>query len=174
VEIVNYISASAMPVVIILIIGYGVLEKNKVYDTFLNGAKEGLKIVIKLFPTLVGIFMAVGALRSSGILDVFIRLIEPVLRIFSIPIEIMPLAILRPISGSASMVIAIDIMSKYGVDDKIGLISSTIMGCTETTLYTIAIYTSTVGIKNIRFVLIASLIADFVGILTSIIIFSCF
>ena len=173
-EIVNYISASAMPVVIILIIGYGVLEKNKVYDTFLNGAKEGLKIVIKLFPTLVGIFMAVGALRSSGILDVFIRLIEPVLRIFSIPIEIMPLAILRPISGSASMVIAIDIMSKYGVDDKIGLISSTIMGCTETTLYTIAIYTSTVGIKNIRFVLIASLIADFVGILTSIIIFSCF
>ena len=84
----------------------------------------------------------------------------------------MPLAILRPISGSASIAIGSDIMTQYGVDSKIGLITSTIMGSTETTLYTIAIYTSIVGIKKTRFVLIAALIGDFIGMLTSVIIWN--
>lgn len=170
-SIVNYISAIAMPMVILLIVIYGVIEKNKVYDTFLKGAKDGAKIVIRLFPTLLGIFIAVGALRTSGILDLIIGILSPIVNILKIPVEVMPLAILRPISGSASMAIATDIMANYGVDEKIGLIASTIMGSTETTLYTIAIYTSVVGIKKIRFVLIASLIADIVGMMVSILLF---
>lgn len=169
-NIINYLSATAVPAVILLIIIYGITEKNKVYDTFLEGAKEGLKVVINIFPTLIGIFLAVGALRSSGILDVIINIVNPILKILKIPAEIMPLAILRPISGSASMAVATDIMSKYGVDNIIGIIASTIMGSTETTLYTIALYTSVVGIKKIRFVLVAALTADIVGMLVSVII----
>lgn len=168
----NYISAIAMPVVILLIITYGWLEKVKVYDVFLEGAKEGFKTVIKLFPTLLGIFLAVGALRTSGILDMIISFLSPVVKIFHIPVEILPLAMLRPISGSASMVVATDLMAKYGVDSAIGLMASTIMGATETTFYTIAVYTSAVGVKKIRFVLVASLLADLVGILVSVFLFS--
>ncbi len=161
-KIINYISSAAIPTVILLIITYGLIEKNKVYDTFLEGAKEGLDIVVNIFPTLIGIFLAVGALRSSGILDLIVNIIKPVINVLKIPAEIMPLAILRPISGSASMAVATDIISKYGVDNTIGLIASTIMGSTETTFYTIALYTSAVGIKKIRFVLVAALIADVV------------
>lgn len=171
-SVINYISAVAMPIVILIIIFYGVAEKVKVYDVFLDGVKDGAKTVIKLFPTLLGIFLAVGALRSSGILDLLISFLSPVVKFFHVPVEIMPLALLRPISGSASMAVATDIMAKYGVDSMIGLIASTIMGATETTFYTIAIYTSAVGVKKIRFVLIASLIADFVGVVTSIFVFS--
>ena len=154
--------------VILLIIAYGVIEKNKVYDTFIEGAKEGMQVVVNIFPTLVGIFLAVGALRSSGLIELIINIIKPIIEILRIPAEIMPLALLRPISGSASMAVATDIISKNGVDSLIGLIASTIMGSTETTLYTIALYTSAVGIKKIRFVLIAALIADITGILISV------
>lgn len=167
-SIINYLSAAAVPTVILLIISYGVIEKNKVYDTFLEGAKEGLEVVIKIFPTLIGIFLAVGALRSSGILDLIINIIQPIIKVLKIPAEIMPLAILRPISGSASMAVATDIISQYGADNLIGLIASTIMGSTETTFYTIALYTSAVGIKKIRFVLVAALTADIVGMLVSV------
>ncbi len=167
---INYLSAAAIPTVILIIISYGIIEKKKVFDIFLKGAKDGIEIVIKMFPTLLGLFIAIGALRSSGILDLIIGFISPVLNFLKIPSEIMPLAMLRPISGSASMAVATDIMQRYGVDSIIGLIASTIMGSTETTLYTIAIYTSAVGVKKIRFVLVAALIADLVGMISSVII----
>lgn len=96
--------------------------------------------------------------------------ISPILNMFQIPSEIMPLALLRPVSGSSSMAIATDIMKTYGVDSNLGIISSTIMGSTETTLYTIAIYTSCINVKKTRFILVAALIADAVSVLTSIII----
>ena len=161
-EFINYISSAAIPIIMAIIIIYGLLEKNKVYDTFVEGAKEGLEIVVKLFPTLLGIFVAIGALRSSGILEFIIKFISPLTNVFHIPSEIMPLALIRPISGSASTAVATDIMTKFGVDSKIGLIASTIMGSTETTFYTIAIYTSCVGIKKTKFVLAAALIGDLV------------
>lgn len=166
---ISYISSAAIPIIMLIIIVYGLIEKNKVYDTFIEGAKEGIEIVFNIFPTLIGIFVAVGALRSSGILDLIINAISPITNILKIPSEIMPLALIRPISGSASTAVATDIMTTFGVDSKIGLIAATIMGSTETTLYTIAIYTSCVGIKKIRFVLTAALIADFVGMVFSVV-----
>lgn len=169
-NILNYLSSSAMPIVIILIITYGIIERIKVFDTFIDGTKEGIEIVISIFPTLIGLFIAIGLLRSSGILDLIINLIGPITDIFGIPREIMPLAMLRPISGSASIAVATDIMSKYGTDTIIGLITSTLMGSTETTLYTIAIYTSIVKIKKTRFVLVAALIGDLIGALISVVI----
>lgn len=168
-DFIKYLSSGAIPLIIILIIVYGLIEKNKVFDTFLEGSKEGIEIVFSIFPTLLGLFMAIGMLRSSGVLDVIINFISPITNFFKIPSEIMPLMFIRPISGSASTAVATDIMQSFGVDSKIGLIASTIMGSTETTLYTIAIYTSAVGIKNIRFVLVAALIADVVGMAFSIV-----
>ena len=166
-KIVNYISTIAVPVVIIIIVIYGIADKKKVYDIFVEGATEGMSIVIKIFPTLLGIFLAVGVLRSSGLLEIITRAVSVFTNKVGFPSEVMPLAMLRPISGSASLAVATDIMKTYGVDSKIGLITSTIMGSTETTFYTIAIYTGSIGVKKIRFVLVAALIADFVGMLTS-------
>lgn len=161
-QLVNFLSNIAMPFVILIIVVYGLIERTKVFDTFLDGAKEGLEIVLSIFPTLVGLFVAIGALRSSGIIDGIINILNPILKIIHFPSEIMPLALLRPISGSASIAVATDIMKTYGVDSNIGLIASTIMGSTETTLYTIAVYSSSVRIKKTRFVLACALIADVV------------
>ncbi len=166
--IVNFISNLAMPLIILLIVTYGLLEKNKVFDDFLEGAKEGIEIVFSILPTLIGLFVAIGALRNSGVLDMIIRIITPLLNVIHFPSEIMPLAMLRPISGSGSIAVATDIMKTYGVDNSIGMMASVIMGSTETTLYTIAIYTSCVKIKKTRFVLLASLVADMVGMLVSV------
>lgn len=169
-KLINYISSAAMPMIILIILLYGLSEKQKVFDLFINGAKSGFKIVLKIFPTLIGLFVAIGALRSSGIIDLIINMMMPILKILNIPSEIMPLAMLRPISGSASMAVATDIMKNFGVDSNIGILASVIMGSTETTLYTIAVYSSAVGIKNIRFVLWAALAADVAGILASVVI----
>ena len=171
-KIVNYISTIAVPVVIIIIVIYGIADKKIVYDIFVEGATEGMSIVIKIFPTLLGIFLAVGVLRSSGLLEIITRAVSVFTNKVGFPSEVMPLAMLRPISGSASLAVATDIMKTYGVDSKIGLITSTIMGSTETTFYTIAIYTGSIGVKKIRFVLVAALIADFVGMLTSAIVWN--
>lgn len=169
-KVVNFISNLAMPLIILIIVIYGMIEKNKIFDDFLDGAKEGLEIVFSIFPTLVGLFVAIGALRSSGILDIIINFLMPILNVIHFPTEIMPLAMLRPISGSSSIAIATDIMKNCGVDSILGMIASTIMGSTETTLYTIAIYTSCVKIKKTRFILIASLMADLVGIVVSVVV----
>ena len=173
-KIIDYISFVSVPIIILIIVMYGLLEKKKVYDDFLNGAMEGLKIIYKIFPSLIGIFIAVGLLRSSGILDLIIKIISPITNYLKIPSEIMPLVLVRPVSGSASMAVATDIMNKYGVDSKIGLISATIMGSTETTLYVIALYTANTKVKNTKFILYSALIADAVGILVSIIIWNIF
>ena len=169
-QIINYVSASAIPIIILVILYYGIKEKQKVFDSFLEGATEGVKIVVELFPTLIGIFLAVGALRTSGILDFIIGIISPVTDLLKIPSQILPLAMLRPISGSASMGVAVDIMKQYGVDTTLGMITSVIMGSTETTFYTIAIYTACVKVKKIRFVLAAALLADLAGMISSVII----
>lgn len=163
----EYISVISIPLIILMVVTFGLKEKVNIFDVFIKGAKDGAKTVIELFPTLLCLFIAIGALRTSGIIDGIVKLINPFISLINFPAEVLPLAILRPISGSASMAIATDIMTKYGVDTKIGLIASTIMGSTETTLYTIAIYTSCINVKKIRFVLYAALFADLIGMITS-------
>ena len=169
-EFISFFSDIAMPLIILLIVIYGLIEKNKVFDIFLDGAKEGIGVVVGIFPTLIGLFVAIGALRSSGILDFIVQIMTPILDIVKFPSEIMPLALIRPISGSSSIAVAVDIMKNFGVDSTFGLMASVIMGSTETTLYTIAVYTSAVGVKKTRFVLAASLLADFVGIVVSVVV----
>lgn len=169
-KFIEFFSNLAMPLMIIIIVLYGVIERKKVFDIFLDGAKEGIGVVFNIFPTLVGLFVAIGALRSSGIIDLIVNFFTPIFNFVNFPTEILPLALIRPISGSSSIAVATDIMKNFGVDSKIGLMASVIMGSTETTVYTIAVYTSSVGIKKTRFVLWAALFADFVGIVTSVIV----
>lgn len=168
-NIINYISNIAIPFTIVFIVSYAIIEKIKVFDSFLEGAKEGMKIVYSIFPTLLGLFLSINLLRESGVIDALISFLKPILILFRIPAEILPLAMLRPISGSASMAVATDIITSYGADSKIGLIASTIMGSTETTLYTIALYTSSIKVKKTRFILYAGLMADLVGIISSVV-----
>ena len=167
---INYISSIAMPLVIFILVFSGLTEKKKTFDIFLKGAKEGIKIVIRIFPTLVGLFLAIVMLKNSGTIDFIIKILNPILSTFQVPSEILPLAILRPISGSGSIAIATEIMKSFGVDSNIGLIASVIMGSTETTIYTIAVYSSSVKIKDTRFVLWAALAADVVGMVASVVV----
>lgn len=169
-KIINYVSSIATPTIVLMILLYGILERKNVFDIFIRGAKDGIKIVVELFPTLIGLFLAIECLSNSGILNLIINFMNPLLNLLDIPSQIMPLALLRPISGSASTAIATNIMQTNGVDSKIGLIAATIMGSTETTLYTIAVYTSSVGIKRTRFILWVSLLADMTGVVASVVI----
>jgi spore maturation protein B len=170
-NLINYLSNASIPLIILIIIFYGFFEKNNnVFENFTDGVREGIKIIINIFPTLIALFIAIGILRSSGILDFIINLFIPIINFLKIQKEIIPLAILRPLSGSAAIAIATDIMNNYGVDSLIGKMASVIMGSTETTFYTIAVYTSCVKIKNTRGVVFIALFADLISIIISIIV----
>lgn len=169
-KIINYISIIAMPLVILIIVCEAFKEKISIFDIFLKGAVEGVEISLKIFPTLIGLFFAIGMLRSSGIIEFIIKLITPILDFVHFPNQVVPLAILRPISGSASMAVATDIIKSNGVDSFVGIVAAVIMGSTETTLYTIAVYTSSVNIKNTRGVLLAALAADLTGIVVAVLV----
>lgn len=159
-----------MPLVILIIVCEAFKEKISIFDIFLKGAVEGMEISLKIFPTLIGLFFAIGMLRSSGIIEFIIKLITPILDFVHFPNQVVPLAMLRSISGSASMAVATDIIKSNGVDSFVGIVAAVIMGSTETTLYTIAVYTSSVNIKNTRGVLLAALAADLTGIVVAVLV----
>lgn len=166
---ISYISLVAMPLIILVIIIFAVKEKKDTFDLFIEGAKEGAEITLKIFPTLIGIFFSIGLLRNSGIMELIIKILNPITTLINFPSEIIPLALIRPISGSGAIGIATDIMKNSGVDSYIGKVASVIMGSTETTVYTIAVYTAGLKVKIDKEVLIAALFADAVGIVCSVI-----
>lgn len=170
-KFITYMSTISIPLIVLITIVFGIKENKNIYEIFIEGVKEGAITVIKLFPTLLAIFMAVGMLRSSGFLEMIIKQANLIFGKNIFPIEIFPLALIKPISGSASIAIGTEIMKNYGVDSRIGKIAATIMGSTETTLYIIAVYTSRIKVKKTRKIIIPALIADFVGIAISILIF---
>ncbi len=165
----TYISAIIIPTIISLVLFVGIKEKKKVYDLFIEGAKEGVKVNFKLFPTLIGIFLAIYMLRSSGLIDFVCNILASVTELFNVPNEILPLAIIKPISGSGSMAIATEIMAHFGVDSNIGRIAATIMGSSETTFYVIALYMSSVKVKDSRKIIIPAILADIASIISAII-----
>lgn len=163
------ISNLVVPIFLLLIMYIGIKEKIKVFDVFLDGAQDGLKTVIGLIPTLIGIIFSIEILNSSEIIELITNFFKPILEYFNFPSEILPLALIRPISGSAAIGVATELMKTYGVDSYIGNIASVIMGSTETTLYTIAIYTGGLKVKKSKHLLIAALSADIAGILASVV-----
>lgn len=167
-KFIDFFGNSAIIFIIGFIILYGVLEKKNVFEIFMQGVIEGEKLVISLFPTWLGLFVAVGMLKSSGIIDFLVEKLYLILKNIFLYKEIFPLIFLRPISGSTATAMGIEIMKNYGVDTDIGLLTSCIMGSTETTLYVIALYTSQLKNKNIKPVITIGLIADFLCVLFSI------
>jgi len=157
-----------VPSIFLIICIAGIVKKVSVYDTFLEGAKNGISIVFRLTPILIALILAVSALRASGALEVIIEVLAPIAHYVGIPKQILPLALLRPISGSASLALLSDMLKTYGPDSFIGKVASTIMGSTETIFYTLAVYLGAVGIKNSRYALTAALIADLISVIASV------
>lgn len=167
-DIIKSLSVYAIPVIFLAILSTGVYKDIKVYDVFIEGAKEGITTVIRIIPSLVGLLAAIGVFRASGALDLLIYAASPIASLLGIPSEALPLAFLRPISGSASLALVSDIIKTNGADSFIGRVVSTMMGSTETIFYTLAVYFGSAGIKNIRYTLAAALIADVASVLASV------
>ena len=166
----NYFIAWIIPMLILSILVIGLKEKKDIFKLFTEGVLDGLKTVYNIFPYIMAITIAIGLLKSTSTLDILLIPFKPLLLKCGIPEDIVPLFILRPLSGGASMSVVMDILKTSGPDSLSGKLASVIMGATETTLYTITILFGAVKIKKIRGVLIAGLIADFVAIIVSIII----
>lgn len=163
----NYISVYAMPLFIAVFVVSGVVKKVGVYECFTEGAKDGLNAMLGIIAPLVGLMVAIYMLRASGAPEIIAKGLSDVLGFFGMPAEVLPLAMLRPVSGSASLAVITDIFKMSGPDSVAGKIASVMMGSTETTFYTIAVYFGSVGIKNTRHTLTAALSADITGILLS-------
>ncbi len=165
--IIRQISDYAIPAIFIIIISAAILRKVKAYDLFIEGAKDGIETVIKIMPSLVGLLVAVGVFKASGALDLLIILLRPLIDLLGMPPEVAPLALLRPISGSASFAFVTEIIKAFGPDTYEGRVAATMMGSTETIFYTLAVYYGSVGIKNIRYTLIAAIMADIISVIAS-------
>ncbi len=166
--VIDILSVLAIPLIILLFLGYGYLKKVPVYETFVEGAKEGFDIGVKIIPYLVAMLVAIGMFRASGTLDVFTSLLTPITNFIGMPSEVIPMALMRPLSGSGSIGVMTDLMKTYGPDSLIGFISSTMFGSTETTFYVIAVYFGAVGIRKTRYALPAGLIADAAGLIAAV------
>lgn len=164
------ISTYIMPTIILFIILFGLKKKGEVYAPFVKGASDGLKTLAEIMPSIVGIIVAVSMFKASGAIELLAKLLSPVLKLIGMPQEIIPLALLRPFSGSGSISIVNDIIKTHGPDSYSGRIASVMMGSTETTFYTVALYYGVAKVKNIRHTLHAALLADVCGIIGSIII----
>lgn len=165
----NYFIMSIIPLMILIIISVGIKEKKDIFKLFIEGAMDGLKIVYRIFPYILAITIGIGLLKSTGALNLLLSPISPILQKLGIPSDIIPLCIMRPLSGGASMSMVMDIFKSAGPDSTSGKMASIIMAATETTVYTITILFGAVGIKKMRGVLIAGLIADLAAIITSIV-----
>ena len=159
-----------IPIFILIIIFYGVAKKIDIYDSFLNGAKEGLMTCFNIFPSILAMVFAVNVFLDSNFLSTVFSFLTPALSKFNVPIDIIPMALLRPISGTASMSIMNDIFKNFGPDSFAGLLASTIQGSTDTTIYVLALYFSSIKITKIRHALYNGLFADLIGIVASFIV----
>jgi spore maturation protein B len=164
------ISKLIIPLFVLTIIIYGYKKKIMIYDSFLKGAKEGLKIVLNIFPPVIAFVFAINIFLNSQILESLFSFLTPALNRINLPINILPMALIRPISGTATLAILNDIFLKFGPDSFIGLLASTIQGCTDTTIYVLALYFGSVKITKTRYALTTGLFADFIGIIASFII----
>lgn len=161
------VSHWTVPIIILLILGSGLTKKIRLYEVFIQGAMEGVKTTVKLTPYLLAIFVAIGLFRSSGALNFITNLLEPVLKGLGIPAELLPLAILKPLSGSASLGFTAEILQKHGPDSPLGLMASLIQGGSETTFYVLSLYLGSVRIRDSRHLLLVGLLNEwFVFLLT--------
>ncbi len=164
------LSVWALPVLIGIIVLHGYLRKVDIFNCFVEGAAEALTVVVKITPYVVAIYFAVGLFQGTDALAWLLRPLKPFLTLVGAPAEVLPLLIIRPLSGSAAMSLVMQLMEKYGPDSLIGYTAATIEGSTDTTMYIVSVYFGSVGIKNPRYAILVGLAADFAGFIASIII----
>lgn len=168
------ISNLIIPLLVLFILLYGIAKKVNVYDEFLSGASESFGMTLKIFPCLLSMILGINIFLKSGVLSVLYDLIEPLFNYIKIPIQVLPMMIMRPISGTSTLAILNNLLIDFGPDSLIGRIASIIQGSTDTTFYVITLYFGSVGIKKIRYALWAGLFADLIGIVMSIIVVNIF
>lgn len=163
-----------MPFLFAIIIIHGFLTGTDIFSSFVEGAKEGLKTVVGILPSLIGLILAVGIFRSSGAMDILLKLFSPISTATGFHSELASLSLTKMFSSSAATGILIDIFKNYGTDSLIGIAASIMMSSTETIFYTLSIYSASAGIKNTRYTIICALIANLSGIITSYILATIF
>ena len=167
-SLVTILSVVAIPFVLLLFLGWGVAKRVKVYEVFIEGAKEGFPVALKIIPYLVAMLVAIGIFRASGAMDLLSFLLAPLTNFIGMPSEVLPMAFLRPLSGSGSLGLMTELMKTNGPDSLIGIMASTMYGSSETTFYVLAVYFGSVNITNTRHAVPAGLIADAAGMLTAV------
>lgn len=168
-SIVNTISLWLIPCMISFILLYGTVKKVPTYETFVEGGKEGLGIAVSILPFMVGMLVSISIFRASGALDALVGVMKPFLDKIGVPAEIVPLALIRPISGSAGLSITTDLIATYGPDSFLGRLAAVMQGSTDTTFYVLTVYFGAVGIRKMGDALKVGLFADLIGIVCSII-----
>lgn len=169
-SVLSNISNIIIPALIFYIVAYGVANKTNVYEDFVKGAKDGLKTVVGIMPTLIALMTAVGVLRASGFLDFLERLVRPVSESAGFPAEIVPLIFIKMFSSSAATGLVLDIFKNYGTDSLVGLITSIMMSCTETIFYTMSVYFLAAKVTKTRYTLTGALLSTLAGVVASIVI----
>ena len=156
-----------LPTIVVLIVLYGGFKGVDVFNVFIDGAKSGFKTVFNIIPSLIALLLSINMLKASGGLDVLLSLLSPIWEFLGIPRDIIPLTILSPISGSGSLGVYEGILKDFGPDSFIGRCASVMMGSTETTFYTLALYYGSIGVKKTRHTVPSALCADFTSFILS-------
>lgn len=167
-SVITTLSIWFIPSFILIVLLFATFQRLPTYELFVDGGKEGVTMAVSILPFLLGMMVAIAILRSSGAMDAFIGLISPLLMKFGIPPDIVPLALVRPISGTAALGLTTELTQLHGPDSLLGRIAATMQGSTDTTLYILTVYFGAVGIKKTGYALKVGLLADLVGILAAI------
>jgi spore maturation protein B len=165
---INLIAVAAVPLLFAVFLGWGIVKKVKVYEVFVEGAKDGFTVAVRIIPYLVAMLAAIGIFRASGALDLLTSVLAPVTSLIGMPPETIPMVLMRPLSGSGSLGVMTELMKVHGPDSLIGVMASTMYGSSETTFYVIAVYFGAVGIRNTRHAVPAGLAADIAGMLAAV------
>jgi spore maturation protein B len=167
-SVLEAISLWAIPVLLVGIPLVGMIRGIKVYDVFIEGAKEGFNVAIRIIPFLVGILVAIGMFRGSGAMDMLTSALRPAMSALHFPAELFPLVILRTLSGSGSLALTTDLIKRYGADSLIARMAATMYGSSETTFYVLAVYFGSVGVKRTRHAIPAALVGDVVAAIVAV------
>ncbi|MDO4339448.1 MAG: spore maturation protein [Eubacteriales bacterium] len=170
---VSYLSNLIIPFLLFYVIGFGLLSKRDIYSDFLDGAKDGLKTVVGIVPTLVGLMTAVGILRASGFLDFLGGLLGKLTEYIGLPPSLVPLSLVRMFSSSAATGLLLDIFKEFGTDSKVGFMAGIVMSATESVFYCMSLYFSSVKIRKTRYTLPGALLATLAGIAAAVWITNC-
>ena len=168
IKIVEIISIVAIPALIFFVVAVGVIKKVKVYEVFVEGAKEGFNVGVRIIPYLVAMLVAIGIFRASGAMEQLTILLSPATSLIGMPGDVVPLALIRPLSGSGALGVMAEITTNFGPDSLIGKMSAVMMGSSETTFYVLAVYFGAVSISKTRHAVPAGIIADLVSLISAV------